>query len=51
MRVRLDLVLERPFGSLLSERRGIRFAASRQVRRACVDQQDKNQEKGAIRQT
>jgi len=51
MRVRLDLVLERPFGSLLSERCGIRFAASRQVRRACVDQQDKNQEKGANRKT
>jgi len=51
MRVRLDLVLERQFGSLLSERCRIRFAASRQVRRACVDQQDKNQEKGASRQT
>ena len=30
MRVRLDLVLERQFGSLLSERCRIRFAASRQ---------------------
>jgi len=51
MRVRLDLVLERQFGSLLSERCRIRFAASRQVRRACVDQQDKKSGEGRSRQT